>query len=334
MPASKVPRPITADARLPQTTDRQDRPSRSRNGFFRSLLNSAATSPLKPPGIQSKGLIDPLRSGIGLRTEHYQEMLETLPEVSFLEVHSENYFGEGGQPLAYLELFRSKYPLSLHGVGLSLGSIDPLNPVPLARLKRLVERFKPALVSDHLCWVGLGGNFLNDLLPLPYTGESLRHMTRRVQEAQDFLGRQMLVENVSSYLEYEESTIPEWEFVAELVHRSGCGLLLDVNNIYVNAVNHDFDPTIYLRTIAAASVQEIHLAGFDRLEAGDGAVLIDTHGKPVSQDVWQLYDAAIALCGPVPTLIEWDTDIPPLRQLLQEAEKANQVLRKYDEHAA
>ena len=262
-------------------------------------------------------------------------MLNTLPKVAFVEVHSENYFGDGGQPLAFLERFRSEYPLSLHGVGLSLGSADALNLAHLTKLKRLVQRFEPALVSDHLCWVGVGGQYLNDLLPLPYTEASLVHMVDRVQEAQDFLGQQMLVENVSSYLQFKHSTIPEWDFVAELARRSGCGLLFDVNNIYVNAINHGFDPMVYLCAIPPSCVKEIHLAGFDRLEEKGGAVcLIDTHGNPVSSDVWTLYDAAIARCGTVPTLIEWDTDIPPLATLLGEADKANAVLAKYHARAA
>ncbi len=279
--------------------------------------------------------IDRLRAGVGLRTVHYQEMLKTLPTLSFLEVHSENYFGAGGQPLAYLERFRSEYLLSLHGVGLSLGSCDALNVQHLAKLKRLIKRFEPSLVSEHLCWVGVGGHYLNDLLPLPYTEEALTHVASRVLQAQEYLGRQILVENVSSYLQYKHSTIPEWEFIAELARRSGCALLLDVNNIYVNAVNHGFDAEDYLRAIPAASVQEIHLAGFERLEEQDGALcLIDTHGNAVSAEVWRLYARAIAHCGAVPTLIEWDTDIPPLATLLAEADKANAVLKDFSEHAA
>ena len=279
--------------------------------------------------------IDRLRAGVGLRTVHYQEMLKTLPTLSFLEVHSENYFGAGGQPLAYLERFRSEYLLSLHGVGLSLGSCDALNVQHLAKLKRLIKRFEPSLVSEHLCWVGVGGHYLNDLLPLPYTEEALTHVASRVLQAQEYLGRQILVENVSSYVQYKHSTIPEWEFIAELARRSGCALLLDVNNIYVNAVNHGFDAEDYLRAIPAASVQEIHLAGFERLEEQDGALcLIDTHGNAVSAEVWRLYARAIAHCGAVPTLIEWDTDIPPLATLLAEADKANAVLKDFSEHAA
>lgn len=275
--------------------------------------------PLLPEAI----LVSP-RAGIGLRPPHYQAMLATSPSVSFLEVHSENFFGDGGQPLKYLRRFREDYPISTHGVGLSLGSTDPLDADHLRKLKRLVDAIDPVLVSEHLCWVGVNGRFLNDLLPLPYTQESLDHVVRRVGELQDFLKRPILIENVSSYLEFVDSTIPEWEFVREVASRSGCRILLDVNNIYVNATNHDFDALTYLDAIAPGSVGEIHLAGFQ----DTGEVLIDTHGAAVSNEVWHLYEHAIARFGAVPTLIEWDTDIPALDVLLGEAEKANRVLDK------
>ena len=265
------------------------------------------------------------RAGIGLRTPHYQAMIETRPDVAFLEVHSENFFGDGGQPLKYLARFRQDYPISTHGVGLSLGSADALDREHLRKLKRLVDRIEPALVSEHLCWIGVNGRFLNDLLPLPYTTESLVHIVDRVSELQDYLQRDVMVENVSSYLEFAESSIPEWEFVREVSQRSGCKLLLDVNNIYVNATNHDFDARVYLDAIAPGSVGEIHLAGFE--DAGD--VLIDTHGSPVSDEVWRLYEYALQRFGNVPTLIEWDTDIPELAVLLGEAEKANHILGRY-----
>ena len=262
------------------------------------------------------------RAGIGLRPPHYRAMLDAMPDVAFLEVHSENFFGDGGQPLKYLTRFREDYSISTHGVGLSLGSTDPLSQEHLKNLKRLVSLIEPVLVSEHLCWVGVNGRFLNDLLPLPYTTESLDHVVARVGEVQDFLKRPILVENVSSYLEFVESTIPEWEFVREVSRRAGCQILLDVNNIYVNAVNHAFDPLTYLNTIALGSVGEIHLAGFQ--DTGD--VLIDTHGASVSDDVWKLYRCAIQRFGNVPTLIEWDTDIPALPVLLDEAQKANRIL--------
>ena len=262
------------------------------------------------------------RAGIGLRPPHYQAILAELPQVSFLEVHSENFFGDGGQPQRYIERFREDYPISTHGVGLSLGSTDPLDHGHLGKLKRLVDAIDPILISEHLCWVGVNGRYLNDLLPLPYTPESLAHVVHRVGEVQDFLKRTILIENVSSYLEFVDSTIPEWEFVREVAARSGCGILLDVNNIHVNAVNHDFDAFAYIDAITPGSVGEIHLAGFQ----DTGEILIDTHGTAVSDAVWHLYEYAIARFGAVPTLIEWDTDIPALPVLLGEAEKANRVL--------
>ena len=268
----------------------------------------------------------PNEAGIGLRAPHYRELLETLPPIGWFEVHSENFFGDGGQPLFFLEKFRAHYPLSLHGVGLSLGSTDPLNSTHLKKLKRLADRFEPGLVSDHLCWSSVGGQFLNDLLPLPYTEEALNHVVSRVGEAQDFLRRQILVENVSSYLQYIHSTIAEWEFLAEVARRAGCGILLDMNNIYVSAVNHQFDPKVYIDAIPGDAVQEIHLAGFD----SNGECLIDTHGKPVFEAVWPLYEYAIERIGAKPTLIEWDTDIPPLDVLLGEAWKARDILQRQD----
>ena len=266
--------------------------------------------------------LSPTCAGIGLRTPHYAALIAARPNVGFLEVHSENFFGDGGQPLKYLARFREDYAISTHGVGLSLGSADPIAPEHLRKLKRLVDAIEPALVSEHLCWAGVNGRFLNDLLPLPYTPESLEHMVRRVGELQDFLKRQILIENISSYLEFVDSSIPEWEFVRELAGRAGCKILLDVNNIYVNAINHDFDPMIYLDAITPGSVGEIHLAGFE----DTGEILIDTHGAVVSDAVWRLFENAVARFGAVPTLIEWDTDIPALPVLLGEAEKASSIL--------
>ena len=266
----------------------------------------------------------PANTGIGLRAKHYKDILSSLPDVGWFEAHSENYFADGGQALYYLEQIRSNYPLSLHGVGLSLGSTDPLNMAHLRKLKSLVQRFEPGLVSEHLSWGSISARYLNDLLPLPYTEEALSHIAHRIGQVQDFLGRQMLIENVSSYLQFKQSTLPEWEFLAEIATRSGCGILLDVNNIYVSAVNHQFDPLVYLRAVPAEAVQEIHLAGFD----SNGECLIDTHGKPVCEDVWTLYRQALAHVGNVPTLIEWDTDIPELAVLLEEARKAEAMLQE------
>jgi len=267
----------------------------------------------------------PVRAGIGLRTPHQRQVLAERPDVGWLEVHSENFFARGGQVLQVLERARSHYPISLHGVGLSLGSADPLSCEHLSLLKGLVERFEPGLVSDHLCWGAVGGRHLNDLLPLPYTEEALEVVCRNVGAAQEHLGRQILVENVSSYLQFSDSSIPEWEFLAEVARRSGCGILLDVNNIYVSSVNHGFDALAYLDAIAPQAVQEIHLAGFD----SNGACLIDTHGKPVHGPVWNLYGEALSRLGPVPTLIEWDTDLPALEVLLDDARKAQEILDEW-----
>jgi len=264
----------------------------------------------------------PCNAGIGLRAPHYREILETLPDIGWLEVHSENYFGAGGQPLYFLERIAAHYPLSFHGVGLSLGSVNPLNFEHLVKLKKLIDRFQPRLVSEHLCWGAIGDRHLNDLLPMPYVEEALTHLSNRIQQTQEVLGRRILIENVSSYLQFTDSNIPEWEFVAELVRLAGCGLLLDVNNIYVNSVNHGFDPISYLDAIPQGAVEEIHLAGFD----SNGECLIDTHGKSVSEPVWVLYQQAIQRFGNQPTLIEWDTDIPPLATLLGEAAHANALL--------
>ena len=262
---------------------------------------------------------EPTRAGIGLRAPHYRELAGREVAAGFLEVHSENFFGEGGAAIATLERFRDRYPVSLHGVGLSLGSADALDDWHLGRLARLAERIEPALVSEHLSWSSAGGRFANDLLPLPYTEESLTHVVARVQAVQERLGRAILVENVSSYLEFEASTIPEWEFVAEVSRRAGCGLLLDVNNIWVNSVNHGFDARAYLAAIPPEAVAEYHLAGFQQA----GALLIDTHGAPVADAVWALYDEALRRFGPRATLVEWDIDIPALDTLLAEARAAD-----------
>ncbi len=270
----------------------------------------------------------PAQAGIGLRAQHYHEVVETHPATGWFEVHSENYFGDGGPPLNFLEQVRRDYPLSLHGVGLSLGSTDPLNLTHLQKLKALITRFAPGLVSEHLCWSSVGGLYLNDLLPLPYTEEALQHVGQRILQTQDYLQREILIENVSSYLQYRHSTMPEQEFLVEVAARAGCGILLDVNNIHVSAVNHDFDPLAYLRAIPVAAVREIHLAGFAVNHYDDGDMLIDHHGAPVAQPVWDLYREALRRFGPTPTLIEWDTDIPPLSVLLGEARKADALLER------
>jgi uncharacterized protein (UPF0276 family) len=274
--------------------------------------------------------LPPTGVGIGLRTPHVRQVLEERPPMPWLEIHSENYYVDGGPALKVLDRIRADYPLSLHGVGMSLGSTDPLDRAHLAKLARLIERTEPAFVSEHLCWSGVDGRALNDLLPLPYTEEALAHVCQRVTAVQDFLGRQILVENVSSYLAFAEATIPEWEFVAAVARRTGCKLLCDVNNIHVNAVNHGFDADGYLAALPHEAVAEIHLAGFDVTET----CLIDTHGAPVAPAVWTLYRRAIARFGPIPTLIEWDTDIPPLATLLAEAATAQAILETPDALAA
>ncbi len=270
----------------------------------------------------------PVRAGIGLRTPHVPEMLETRPPVGWVEVHAENYLAAGGPRLAALERIRRDLPLSIHGVGLSLGSAEGVDATHLERLARLVTRFQPALVSEHVAWSVNSGVYFNDLLPIPYTEESLALLCRNVDRVQTVLGRQILMENPSTYVRFVASTIPEPEFIAELATRTGCGLLLDVNNIQVSAVNHGFDPYRYLSTIPKSAVREIHLAGHAVLDMDGEVLLVDDHGSPVTQEVWQLYAAAIQRVGPTPTLIEWDTRIPPLATLLDEARRADRVLTK------
>jgi len=269
----------------------------------------------------------PACAGIGLRAPHYRDLLDARPNVGWLEVHSENYFG-GGAPLHYLEQARRHYPISLHGVGLSLGSTDPLDREHLGRLKRLIQHIEPGLISEHLCWSSVEGRHLNDLLPLPYTDEALAHVVARIREVQDFLGRQILIENISSYLQFTHSTIPEWEFIAAAAQRADCGILLDVNNVYVSAHNHDFDARAYLHALPAARVQEIHLAGHSVKRYDDGEILIDTHDARVSEPVWALYAATVSQLGARPTLIEWDSNLPSLDMLTDEAAIATRYLEQ------
>jgi uncharacterized protein (UPF0276 family) len=257
-------------------------------------------------------------AGIGLRAPHYAEFLAARQPVGWLEVHSENYFGEGGYDLHVLERLRRDYPLSLHGVGLGLGSAEGWDAGHLERLAALVERVQPALVSEHLCWTSSGARTFNDLLPLPYTSSALQLFAERVQRVQERLRRRILVENISCYLEFQDAEMSEGEFIAALVARTGCGVLLDVNNLFVNQVNHGADPLATLRAVPRDAVSEIHLAG--HLVTEDG--LIDTHGAVVVDAVWDLYEIALARFGALPTLIEWDTDLPALGVLLGEAAQA------------
>lgn len=270
----------------------------------------------------------PASAGIGLRAQHHQAILDSRPSIGWIEAHSENYFPLGGAQPEFLERIRGHYPLSLHGVGLSLGSTDPLDDTHLAHLKRIVARFEPALVSEHLSWGAIEGQHFNDLLPLPYTDEALQHVVARVRAVQDFLGRQILIENVSSYLEYACPALREWEFLAALAVESGCALLLDVNNVYVSAHNLGFDAQTFLEGIPVGAVQEIHLAGHSVNRFNGREILIDTHGTPVCADVWALYAAAVRRFGDVPALIEWDTDIPALDVLAAEAHKADGIRKE------
>lgn len=270
-----------------------------------------------------------LGAGVGLRAVHYRHFLEGHPGTGWLEVHSENYFGEGGYDLHVLRRMRADYPVSLHGVGLALGSVEGDAAEHVSRLRRLVEAIEPVFVSEHLCWGRTLGRHFNDLLLLPYTEEALSLMAARVQDLQDSLRRRVLVENVSAYLEFRASDMSEGDFLAELAHRSGCGVLLDVNNLYVNQENHGSDARAAMDAIPADAVAEIHLAG----HLVTKRCLIDTHGERVAEPVWALYGAALERFGAVPTLIEWDTDIPPLETLLDEARRAEASMNEcaYDE---
>jgi len=276
----------------------------------------------------------PAKAGIGLRFAHHQAVAESRPGVAWFEVHTENYMG-GGTSLHYLEAIRRDYPLSLHGVGLSLGSAEDLDRAHLERARRVIERVEPGLVSEHLSWSAVGGAYLADLLPLPMTEEALEIVCRHVSEVQDYLKRRLLVENPSSYLRFRHSTIPEWEFLARVSARTGCGILCDVNNIYVSACNHGWDAAAYLAALPPSAIGEIHLAGHAVRTIEGGRVLrIDDHGSRVAPEVWALYAEALARFGPVPTLIEWDTDVPPLEVLLEEAARAAAPLGEYEHERA
>jgi len=276
----------------------------------------------------------PVSAGIGLRSAHHESLVQDRPAVGWIEAHTENYFQDGGPPLRALERARALYPLSLHGVGLGLGSVAPLDREHLRRVKRAIERFEPALVSEHACWGHAGGKHFNDLLPLPQTEEALRHLASRVREVQDVLGRQILVENLSSYLAFTSSQLTEWEFLSALVEESSCGLLLDVNNIFVNSVNLGIDPQKFIAGVPPHAVQEIHLAGHLRKQVGQRVLLIDDHGSAVCPEVWRLFETALRRFGPIPTLIEWDTDLPALDVLVTEAALADEYLERARELAA
>ena len=262
-----------------------------------------------------------LGHGIGLRPAHFPRLGDGTLRVDWFEAISENYMVAGGRPLAALERARSLAPVVLHGVSLSIGSTDPLNDAYLKALSRLVARIEPAFVSDHLCWSGVGSDYAHDLLPLPYTEEALDHVVTRVLRVQERLGRPVLLENVSSYLTFTHSTLCEWEFLAAVAERADCGLLLDVNNVYVSARNHDFDPTTYLAGLPVDRVAQIHLAGHTDM----GTYLFDTHDGPVIDPVWNLYRHAVQRFGRVSTLVEWDDHIPAFAVVCAEAERARTV---------
>lgn len=275
----------------------------------------------------------PVEAGVGLRFRHHREVLETLPAAVWFEVHTENYMGGGSAP-ALLDAIRRDYPLSLHGTGLSLGSAEGLDPAHLARVKEAVRRFEPGLVSEHLSFSVAGGTYLADLLPLPMTEEALAVVCSNVRQVQDSLKRRILIENPSSYLQYRHSIIPEWEFLTQVARRTDCGILCDVNNLYVSACNHGWHTSTYLEALPRAFVGEIHLAGHSVRRIDDARTIrIDDHGSRVAPEVWALYAEALARFGPVPTLVEWDTDVPPMAVLLEEAARAAALIEeRRDEH--
>jgi len=263
-----------------------------------------------------------LGCGLGLRTAYYDEILSTLPPVDWFEIISEDYMVDGGRPLYFLDKVREHYPIVMHGVSLSLGSTDPLNKDYLRKLKTLMDRVQPAWVSDHCCFTGVNGLNMHDLFPLPYTEEALNHLTSRIHEVQDFLGRQILLENVSSYVTYTESAMEEWEFLKALTEKSGCLLLLDINNVYVSSFNHKFDPVTFIHQIPVESVQQFHLAG----HTNRGSHILDTHDAPIIDKVWALYKLALQRFGKVSTLIERDDRFPPFNELLAELNHAKAII--------
>jgi uncharacterized protein (UPF0276 family) len=281
--------------------------------------------PQAPNTAASCGSI-PAAAGIGLRFQHHREVAEERPAIAWMEVHSENYFGGGTNP-AQLDVIRRDLPISLHGVGLSLGGADDLDREHLQRVREAIARFEPGLVSEHLSWSAVNGVYLADLLPLPMTEEALDVVCRHMDQAQTTLARKILIENPSTYVQYTHSTIPEWEFMAEIAARTGCSILCDVNNIFVSASNHGWSAEDYLLGLPASAIGEIHLAGHSVRDLGNGrSIRVDDHGARVSADVWSLYEKALKLFGPVPTLIEWDSNIPSLDVLLGEAATAQNLL--------
>ena len=269
--------------------------------------------------------------GLGLRPEHYQQVLDSQPsKVDWFEIISENYMIDGGKPLYFLERIRQDYPIVMHGVSMSLGSTDPLNMQYLAQLKALIERVEPVWFSDHLCWTGVDHKNMHDLLPLPYTEAAVEHVAARISQVQDFVGRRMLIENLSSYITYGADAMTEWEFLSAVADRADCFLLLDVNNIYVSSYNHGFDPMDYLRGIPAERVWQHHLAGHENT----GNLIIDTHDHPIIDPVWELYRQTAKWLGPVSTMIERDANIPPLEELVDELSRARETASPFYHSAA
>lgn len=291
------------------------------------MNDSFALSPGRSaPG--AGGSMLPLRAGIGLKSQHYREILDGTPDIGFFEVHAENYMVDGGPFHYYLTRIRERYPLSLHGVGLSIGAESPPDEAHLDRLARLMERYAPQSFSEHLAWSTHDGRFFNDLLPLAYNRPALQRVCTHINRVQDRLRRRILLENPSTYVEFEASSMDEADFIREVIQRTGCGLLLDINNVFVSCTNHHRDAHAYLAALPLAATEEIHLAGFARDQDAAGALLlIDSHGSPVDEAVWALYEHALTLVGPKPTLIERDNEIPPLAVLLQEAREAETLLQ-------
>jgi uncharacterized protein (UPF0276 family) len=273
----------------------------------------------------------PARAGVGLKPAHYRDVLETRPDVGFFEVHAENYMGAGGPPHRYLTQIRSNYALSVHGVGLSIGAARPLDGVHLRRLVALVHRYQPALVSEHLAWSSDGGMFFNDLLPVPYHAETLARVCGHIHQIQEALGRELLLENPATYVAFGASTWSEPDFIAEVVRRTGCGVLLDVNNVVVACTNQDWQPSCYIGAFPLHAVRQVHLAGHATdADASGRPLLIDTHDRPVSQAVWDLYARVIGRIGRRPTLIEWDQQLPSWKTLQREAQQAERILNALD----
>ncbi len=269
--------------------------------------------------------------GLGLRAEHYQEILEQQPkEIDWFEIISENYMIEGGKPLYFLDKIRQDYPMVMHGVSMSIGSTDPLDFAYLNQLKSLIERVEPIWFSDHLCWTGVDHKNMHDLLPLPYTEAAINHIADRISQVQDYLGRQMLLENLSSYITYSSDAMQEWEFLSAIAEKADCYILLDVNNIYVSSFNHGFDPLQYLQGIPRQRVWQHHLAGHQNT----GNLIIDTHDEAIIDPVWELYEQTAQIMGPVSTMIERDGNIPPLAEVIAELNQARRIAQPYYQAAA